>query len=177
MGPVSTLLGGLGLGDLRTGARRRACGPLRFPCQRTRGRRASHTALLPAPAPVELGLRRWLCPQAGFWGWLRLLGLAQVPRQAPWSQGPPFFVPVILVGAAGFYGDSISSQLAVWGSGCWPSPLNWWAFLSYSPKKARRVVGRGWSCRVPEPDWPRKGKSQGLSSGPQPSPVVQGAWG
>lgn len=42
------------------------------------------------PPQWSSGLRRWLCPQAGFWGWLRLLGLAQVPRQAPWSQGPPF---------------------------------------------------------------------------------------
>lgn len=55
-----------------------------------------------------------------------------------------FFVPVILVGAAGFYGDSISGQLAAWGSGCWPSPLDWWAFLSYRHRKARRVgVGAG----------------------------------
>lgn len=144
------------------------------------------TALLPAPAPVEPGLRRWLCPQAGFWGWLRLLGLAQVPRQAPWSQGPPFFVPVILVGAAGFYGDSISGQLAAWGSGCWPSPLNWWAFLSLQPQEGQESGGRDWSCRVLGPDWPRKGKRQGLRPGTQPSPALlwkrpqgwnEGLWG
>lgn len=79
-----------GLGDHRTGAERRACGPLHLACQRTGEEELLHTALLPAPAPVEPGLRRWLCPQAGLWGWLRLLGLAQVPRQAPWSQGPLF---------------------------------------------------------------------------------------
>lgn len=50
-------------------------------------------------------------------------------------------------------------------------------FPVLQPQEGQESGGRGWSCRVPGPDWPKKGKSQGLSSGPQPSPLVEGAPG
>lgn len=50
-------------------------------------------------------------------------------------------------------------------------------FPVLQPREGQESGGKGWSCTVPGPGWLRKRKSQGLSSGPRPSPLVEGASG
>lgn len=97
------------------------------PCQRWQGsglsgRRGCKLLPLSEPFPtpaVDPGLWRRLCPcrrLGGAW----VLSLAQVhrlPRKALYLRGL-LFCSLILVGAAGFYGNGMWGQLAGWSPGC-----------------------------------------------------------
>lgn len=79
---------------------------------------------VPHPPKMDRGLRRRLHPQVGVPAG-EGAGLGPGPQP---SLGRPhglrglLFVPMILVGAASFYGDGIWGQLAGWGPGCWAQP-------------------------------------------------------